>query len=116
MSVAKSVASSVARSVASSVAVSSAGGLFDPLALPSPAFIIPFTEGSGQIAHNAAGAYTSADPNIWYAPENMGKFGYGSGPTTATDRYADFASGDSAATRINIPTGQFWYCDRSMRL
>jgi len=90
--------------------------MFNPISLPSPAFIIPMTEGSGQIAYNLVGGYTSGDTNKWHAPENLKYWGWQTGGSSVTDRYADFNSGDSAATRLNLNSGQAWSADRGMRM
>lgn len=81
------------------------GGVFDPLSLSSPAFVIPFTEGSGQIAYNLAGSHTSGDSNLFVGPENLSQWALKGGTATWTDRYADFETGDSAATRLNMNAG-----------
>lgn len=90
--------------------------MFNPTSLSSPAFIIPMSEGSGQIAYNLVGSYTSGDTNKWHGPENLKYWGYTTGGSVVTDRYADFSTGDSAATRLNLASGQCWSSDRGMRM
>lgn len=90
--------------------------MFDLSSLSSPAFIIPMTEGSGDIAYNTVGAYTSGDTNKWFAPENLSVWTLKSGATAVTDNYADYEPGDSAASRCVIPAGNYVNMSNNFRV